>query len=238
LQRYIAEGRNLLVTGEPGKQYVLNPLLAELDVQLMNGQLVQPSYDETPDKVVSYTTKASAQISEGLQWLNERKPGDSSFYLVTPGATALTAGNSKGFKADTLAHTFAGRAWMKAGALVVDSILPPFNALEGDLKQAAFTTILQLTRKVKEKEQRVIVSGDADHASNFRIRYNTFFLLPAFSWLTYNSFPVYIPSTPDKDILLTISPQTAEVQKTVLIWVLPAVLLLASALLLIRRKRK
>lgn len=240
IQHYIAEGRNLMVTAEPEKQYILNPLLTELDVQLMNGQLVQPSYDETPDKVLSYITKTSAQLSEGLKWRNDLKPEDSPD-VITPGAVALKISTGKGFKADTLTHTHLGRAWMKAGALVIDSILPPFNALEGDLKQSAFTTILKLTRNVKGKEQRVIVSGDADYASNTRFtrsRWNAAFFLPSYSWLVDNSFPVYTPMTPPKDILLTIGPKAAEVQKAVLVWVAPAALLIAGAVLLIRRKRK
>ncbi len=56
IKSYIDAGGNMLILGKPGKQYVLNPLLRQLGVQLLNGQLVQPTYDETPEKVVCLTT--------------------------------------------------------------------------------------------------------------------------------------------------------------------------------------
>jgi len=63
LKKYIAGGGNMLIAGEPGKQPILNPLLHELNVQLMPGQIVQPTYNETPDKVQPYLTLAATGLS-------------------------------------------------------------------------------------------------------------------------------------------------------------------------------
>ncbi len=55
----------MLISGEPGKQQVLNPVLEQLGVQLMNGQLVQPGFDETPDKIISgYRAASLAAVAE------------------------------------------------------------------------------------------------------------------------------------------------------------------------------
>src|SRR6185503_15032126 len=48
LNNYLQLGGNMFIIGEPGKQAILNPLIQNLGVQFMNGQLVQPSYHETP----------------------------------------------------------------------------------------------------------------------------------------------------------------------------------------------
>ncbi|WP_431216406.1 Gldg family protein [Puia sp. P3] len=64
LKKYIAGGGNMLINGEPGKQQVLNPFLRELNIQLMPGQIIQPSFNETPDKVQPYLAPAAADLSE------------------------------------------------------------------------------------------------------------------------------------------------------------------------------
>jgi ABC-2 type transport system permease protein len=240
LSNYISQGGNMMITGEPGKQYVLNPFLHELGVQFANGQLVQPSFHETPDKVRSYLAPPVAGLSEGMGWLKQLKPTDS-LDLSTPGATAVYFSTDKGFIADTLARTHLNSTWLKAGSLVIDSILPPFNPAKGDTAISSFTTSLKLTRKIKDKEQRVIVTGDADYASNLRLStgaMNGSFLLSGYSWLVYNRFPIHTPRKKAEDILLTIGTKTATIQKTVFVWVLPAAFLLAATVLLIRRKRK
>lgn len=240
LKHYINQGGNLLVTGEPGKQSVLNPLLSELGVQLMNGQLVQPTFDETPDKVMSYMSAATAGLSEAISWIKDLEPGDS-LDLHTPGATGLSFTGSNHFKGDTLTQTHRNSSWLKAGSLVIDSTLPAFNPAEGDMSLSSFATILKLTRKINGKDQRVIVAGDADYASNLRLStgpFNGSFLMPGYSWLVYNRFPIHIPGKKAEDTLLKIGTKAATIQKTIFVYVLPVAILLAGTILLIRRKRK
>lgn len=236
LKNYINNGGNLFVMGEPGKQYVLNPLLSQVGVQLMNGQIVQPSFDETPDKVIPYLTYASGDLSEGLTWVRELK--DDTAKALMPGVTGIVSAGNNEFKEDTIASTFPGKTWLKAGPVVIDSILPPFNPLEGDINNSTFATIKKITRNINDKEQRILVSGDADFASNMRLGPNVSFLMPCYSWLSYNQFPIYTPRPGPKDVLLTIGTKTAGIQRIIFVWVLPSVLLLSGAILLTRRKRK
>jgi ABC-2 type transport system permease protein len=235
LGAYIKAGGNMLVMGEPGKQFVLNPILRQLGIQLMNGELVQPSYDETPDKVLPEPTTACGELYEGLSFL---RTGKSDIKGLMPGVTALTGAGDSGFMVKPLLVTESGKTWLKAGDLVVDSTLPPYDPAAGDLRDPAFTTSLQLTRKVGSREQRIIVCGDADFAGNMRFAMNNWILIPFYSWLTYNRYPVYLPVPGPKDTLLTISEKQAGVLKIVTIWILPGLIVLLGTLLLIRRKRK
>lgn len=240
LKDYIDKGGNLLISGEPGKQHVLNPLLSHIGAQLMNGQILEPSFHETPDKVLPYLTRTTAGLSENMASLKHMKAGDTST-LSMPGVTGIASMGDKGFKSDSLALTRAGSTWLKAGTVVIDSTLPPFNPMEGDIMGTSFTTIKQLTRNINGKEQRVMISGDADFASNIRLKLsisNFPFLISSYSWLTYNRFPVNIPRLGPKDIMLTIGGKTAYIQKILFVWILPALLLISGAVLLIRRKRK
>lgn len=263
LQHYLARGGNMLIAGEPGKQQVLNPVLEQLGIQLMNGQLVQPDSQETPDKIFSGYRVASLAAADrhatdkeaGTDTISvhqsnalgpgvmapivvRNNPADDSAGILMPGATALAFGDSAAYAARPLAVTIPGATWLRAGPVVADSTLPAFNSSEGDLKENSFSTMAQLTRQAGGKEQRIIVSGDADYASNVRTDKNASAALSAYSWLCYNQFPVYTPRPLPKDVFLRITGPTAKALQVAYIWILPGLLLLACLIVLIRRKRK
>lgn len=242
LKNYIDAGGNMLITGEPGKQYVLNPLLKQIGVQLMNGQLVQPTYNETPDRVMPYLTATAAGLAEEPLVLYLRKMLQAhntrdSVQTQMRGVAGISYAGDSAFKVAPLAMTSPGRVWLKAGDLVTDSTLPPFNPLAGDIKQASFPTMVQLTRSIHGKEQRIVVCGDADFLSNNQTGDHSVGRA-LYSWLSYNQYPVYTPRPQPEDTRLQINAAVAGVQKFVYIWVLPGVILLLGTILLIRRKRK
>jgi ABC-2 type transport system permease protein len=237
ISQYLSKGGNLMINGEPGKQYVLNPVLSQFGMQLENGQLVSPTYDETPDKVISYLTANSKELWARYIDTGTTKINDT-LSLLMPGATQVINTGTPGWRSDTLATTMPGRSWLKMGPVVIDSILPPFNALEGDIRLSSFPTVQRLRRPGNGKEQRVIITGDADYASNLRLQRNFSYLTPTYSWITNNLFPVYTPRKADKDVMLTIGERTGYYQKIFFVWILPALFLLSGAILLIRRKRK
>ncbi|MGN6417849.1 MAG: Gldg family protein [Pseudobacter sp.] len=229
IKSYLNNGGNMMILGKPGKQYVLNPLLQQLGVQLLPGQLVQPSYDETPEKVVALPTSRA----DSLSWLTEGLD-----IVGMPCVAGIDTIRGSNYSPNLLLHTAPGKTWLKAGDLIIDSTLPAFNALAGDMKRNIFATSFQLTRNTGKKEQRIIVFGSADFISNLRILMNLDFIKGAHSWLTYNHFPVQLTMIAPADILLTVSERGAYVQKILFIWILPGCLLLTGTILLIRRKRK
>jgi ABC-2 type transport system permease protein len=237
ISQYVNKGGNLMINGEPGKQSVLNPVLSQFGMQLAIGQLVYPTYDETPDKVISYLTANSKEL-----WAKFIDTGKTKFNdtlaLLMPGATQVINSGVAGWRSDTLATTMPGRTWLKMGQVVIDSTLPPFNALEGDIRLSSFPTVQRLRRPGNGKEQRVIITGDADYASNLRLNKNFSYLTPTYSWITNNLFPVYTPKKADKDVMLNIGERVGYYQKIIFVWVLPALFLISGTILLIRRKRK
>lgn len=242
LRNYVNDGGNMLITGEPGKQSVLNPFLRELGVQLMEGQLVRPTYNETPDKVISVHTAATADLAEEIAMIGMRTAKEKGIKVdpvttLTPGVTAVSYVKDSAFKVTPLALTDSGRAWLKIGTLVIDSTLPPINPQEGDIRQPSFPTIIALTRNIKGKEQRIVVSGDADFMSNQRYSSGPF-RNAFYSWMDYNRYPVYTPRQLPRDTKLTVSAEAAGLQKTFFIWILPGLILVSGMVVLIRRKRK
>jgi ABC-2 type transport system permease protein len=247
LRHYLNNGGNMLIMGEPRKQYVVNPLLRQLGLQLMDGQLVQPSRNETPDRVVAYQTTTYFNLNNQPDLRYVRHLWTHNIYyedlakMITWGVAPVDHEADSGFIVKPLLSTkpLRGQAtekvWQKMGKLVVDSAAPVFNASEGDINRDSFPVAVQLSRSINGKEQRIIVCGDADLMSNM----NTGQPGEAFySWLSYNRFPVYgtIPLPRDNKILLGGS--RAAVMRIIYVWIMPGIMLLLGTVLLLRRTRK
>lgn len=241
LQQYIRSGGNMLILGEPGKQHVLNPLLRETGVQLMDGQLVQINKHATPDKIVGELGKEAIDLAvedrfryqKHLLTLGIKKENIS---YISSGVAALSVTERKDFDIKPLVLSQPGKTWLRAGKLVTDSSAPVFNEQEGDKQEIRFPLAVQLTRMINQKEQRIIVAGDADIMSALR----EFEILTRayYSWTSNNEFPVYTPVPYAKDNKYNITVTLASVQKTIFIWMVPVLILIAGAVILLRRKRK
>jgi hypothetical protein len=113
-----------------------------------------------------------------------------------------------------------------------------------DDEHGSFPTALSLTRSINGKEQRIVVTSDADFMSNVELRRmnittsNFNFGDAIFSWLGYEKFPIETSRPDPKDIRINVGDAGLSVIKTVLLGVLPALLLLLGTVILIRRKRK
>ncbi len=238
IQGYIAKGGNVLIAGEPGKQSVLNPVLVSLGVQLRPGSIVQPSKETTPDVVLGQLTATAAGFSKPVnQSLKD------SLMVSMPGVTAISYTAGGPFKIRSLLMTNKTLSWFKKEKFVADSAVLVFSAAEGD-QRGSFPTAVSLTRKVNGKEQRIVVTGDADFMSNKELkRYgmstaNFIFNTSLYSWLSYGEFPIDASRPESKDTRMTVTTEQIAVQKIIFIWILPALVLAFATVLLIRRKRK
>lgn len=240
IQHYLHKGGNMLILGEPGKQQMLNPLLQGMGVHMLDGTLIELSKDEMPHMVKPFFTAKAAELSQEpfmLMLKESFETGEESMGMLMPGVTGLTWTNDSGYTVAPLLNTAPGDVWLKAGALVTDSVAPVYNPAEGDSRAANYTTAVSLTRKVNNKEQRIIISADADFMSNMR-QGGAFLSRSFYSWLDYGNFPIYTPKPKAVDTLLNISATGAGMLKIVYVWVLPGLVLLMGTILLIRRKRK
>ncbi|HVK49269.1 MAG TPA: Gldg family protein [Pseudobacter sp.] len=233
---YLNRGGNMFILGEVGKQHVLNPVLAPLGAAFMNGNLIEVTKNEMPHHVLPALTKKAIWLAEERQLLGLRKEWDTARALM-PGAMGITFSGMTGYVADTLFLTSGRNTWTKVGKLVTDSAAPVFSTAEGDYQQPAYVTGIALKRQVNNREQRIIVTGDADFMSNLRAS-GSYLGRAIYSWLDYNRYAVYTPEIPDKDVLLNTSVKNAEIMGIIFIYILPAVVLVLGMILLIRRKRQ
>lgn len=168
----------------------------------------------------------------------------SNIPVAMMGAAALSYTETNGFKIKPMLVTNGDLSWIKKGKLVSDSTAVVYSSEEGDIK-GSFPTILSLTRNINGKEQRIVVSGDADFLSNkglyesaYGTQGNEKFGIGLFSWFANGEFPVDAshPEMIDKKLLLK-TPQLKAI-KIAYMGVFPGLMILTSVIFLIRRKRK
>jgi ABC-2 type transport system permease protein len=273
LQQYISNGGNLLIAGEPGKQEILNPLLQPLGVQLTNGTIIQESKEMAPNLATPEVTPAAAAFYDLLKRnaedsLKVAMPGAAGLSYAANGAFAvqpllttdakLTWNRIKPLDLDLATNASAGTNMSSGMAVVqvsaaasssVEENKPAatgtvtFSAQDGDVR-GPITTAVSLTRKINGKEQRIVVTGDADFMSNvelnrFNMRTANFaFNTALFSWLSYGEFPIDASRPDPKDVKGNVSVDQVDRLRIIYVWILPALLAAAGAVLLIRRKRK
>ncbi|NIG55428.1 Gldg family protein [Chitinophaga sp. Cy-1792] len=240
LKHYIDNGGNMFILGEPGKQQVLNPLLSQLGVKMTDGTLIELSKEEMPHMVKPFLTREATDLSgDGVMLLlkEQFKKGEDSLPQLMSGVTALEWTNDNGYTVKPLLQTGTGKVWLKAGTVVTDSVPPVFNPADGDSQIPRYTTMVSLSRNQHNKEQRIVITADADFMSNLR-QGGGFLGQSIYSWLDYGKFPIYTPKPKPNDTLLLIGSTGAGMLRIVYVWVLPALVLLLGTVLLIRRKRK
>lgn len=236
LQQYIDAGGNLLILGEPGKEDMLNPVTKPLGIQFDKGNLIQVSRHNTPDLIGPYLTDSAAVLADENKLLLLRDKTIDSLYTVMESVTPILYRDSGAFAIHPLAKAMP-QVWLKKGKLVKDSVPPVLNAAEGDYQKDPFTTAVSLSRKINNKEQRIVVAGDADFMSN-RFLGGDFVGRGIYCWLDYQEYPVYGPVPIPKDNAIIITPDTASALKISYVWIIPGAFALLGTVILIRRKRK
>jgi ABC-2 type transport system permease protein len=108
IEQYIADGGNLLIAGEPGKQDIVNPLLQPLGVQLMDGMMVERNKDFSPELVQPYMTGPAADFTKKLH-----EDFEDSLVIAMHGAAGLTYTSGGPFTVVPLAMTSGRISWNK-----------------------------------------------------------------------------------------------------------------------------
>ena len=238
LERYIERGGNLFILGEPNRQEAMNPLLSKFGVELMPGTLVQLHEDHLPSIITAKLTDHAA--AQCFRYKQLKGWGGS---LVMPDASPLRYSTNSGYEVKPLAMTLEKGSWNELETTdFLDGELS-INASIGELEQS-YPVVLSLTRQRGDKEQRIVITGDADCISNgelansrngiFAINFN--FITETFKWLSYGEFPIDTsrPDTVDNTIFL--SRKASPWIKFFAMGVIPFILAFAGFMVWYRRK--
>ena len=103
---------------------------------------------------------------------------------------------------------------------------------------------LALTRKIKSKEQRIMILGDADFMNNQELQRrhmntaNQDFVHGLFKWFSYGQFPIDTHRPIPQDNRLVVSPKELSLWNIIFEGALPGMILLTGMMVLISRRNK
>lgn len=192
LHRYVEKGGNMLLTGEPEQAAIFNEIARPLGVTLEEGVLVKQQEALQPDLLTLQPTAAGADFSFYLKPLISRQE-----VITMPGAAGLVVTTDSPFKATALFASDSSGTWNELQQGNFIDAKPAFDPELGE-KQGARPTVLALSRTLGKKEQKILVTGDADWISNSELfiqrnqvnAVNFSLVSAAFSWLSDGEVPV------------------------------------------------
>lgn len=235
---YIARGGNLVVIGDPKRQEAMNPLIASLGVRFMPGCLVHPTPEYGADLVLTHPTEGAAKLN---YWFNQLKY--YGFGIAMPSAVGLEYTEDKGFEVTPLLMSPEKGSWNELETVDFVDSKAVLNVEAGEVEQS-YPTALALTRKMGDKEQKILILGDADCVSNGELlkarpginAFNYYLIAGGFYWLSDEEVPIDIrrPQAPDDEVFL--SESSASILSTLFVWVLPCFLLLFALFIWLRRR--
>lgn len=165
-------------------------------------------------------------------------------YLLTmPGTSALQVDSTSPFKTTVLFRTDSLQSWneLETANFIDDTVR--FNQAAGEEKKA-YPTVLALSREINNKEQKILVTGDADWLSNAElslrrkgIKARNFSLITAaFLWLSDEEVPIDTrrETPPDKSMKITL--EGWKIATFCFKWVLPLTLIAIGTIIWIRRR--
>ena len=240
LDKYIARGGNLFILSEPNRSEYMSPLLAEFGVSLVPGILVRPTENFSPELVISMPSNVSGNIAYHFGSMYNWGQG-----ILTETVSGLAWNTDMGYEVTPLFLTDS-LVWneLETSNFVDDTAR--LNPEIGEKRQC-YATALALSKKVNNKEQRVLVFGDADCLSNGVLNMgralpvavsNPQIIMGGFYWLANGEVPIDVrrPSSPDD--ALYVGEQAATIWKAIWTWVLPGLLVVAGLILWIRRRSR
>lgn len=237
-RKYIERGGNLLIIGEPNRQEVMNPLVSPLGVRFMEGILVASQENLPADLMLVKPTEEAVQLTYLFRQIRD-------WYVCTmPSCLGLEYTGVKDFTALPLFRTDSS-VWNESHITDFVEEVPVLDPNKGEVQQV-YTTGLALQRPFQDKEQRIVILGDADCISNGEFSHarpgvnaaNFGIVQGIFNWLSDGKIPIDIrrPELPDNQFY--VSEDGAYYTKIACIGIFPGLLLLWAVALAVIRKRR
>ncbi len=238
LHSYIASGRNMMLAGEPGQEAIFNQIAAPLGLTLEPGVLVKQQEALQPDLLTLKPTKAGEEFSYYLAPMNRREE-----VITMSGTAGILVSPASPFQSRVLFATDSSGTWNELENLNFIDGKPVVNPGAGE-REGARPTVVALSRKVGAKQQKILVTGDADWISNSelfikrnQVNASNFSLVSAaFSWLSDGEVPVDMRLPDPIDKTLRIGESTWTYFEILIKFIIPLTMLGTGIVIWIRRR--
>ncbi len=241
LDRFVERGGNMMIMADKGHQDAVNHLLGRFGLKVLDGVLTQPSDIGLHGFTPSRATRYAADSVGGFYRMMLSRPDVSA--ITMPTAVALEIVDSTNFDTRVLLCTDS-TAWRELQTTDFTSA-PEFDPESGEMAGTYITQVM-LKRDVDGREQRILVTGDADCFSNSELQignrtgmrsYNGSMISRSFLWLSHGRFPVSVIRPELKDRDTTITPMQLPWIRYTYILLIPLLIALAGFVLLWRRRK-
>ena len=246
---YLAKGGNAMIAGKPFAREKLNPIMDMVGVSFVDGILVQESKDYAQNLIIGDIAYDALKVSQSLIAAIYKKNN-----IVGENAMALdvTKASEKGFEVINMVTTDSlsndkRRVLNELQVTDFENEKAVFNPEKGEKELKSAPLAVALTRNVADKEQRIVVLGNADMIANVElmksrsgVRASNYTLITeSFRYLSQDEFPIYAPrpAGPDTD-LLYLKREARLWVKWIFNLVIPGLIALFGIFLLIRRKSR
>ncbi len=238
LNKYIDRGGNLFILGDMRRQDIMNPITEKFGVTFLPGTLVETKENDSPALIIGKITEEAAK-----RFKPYARPYEYGYVVTMLNATGLEFDSSKGFEASPVIVTDS-LCWNELQTTDFLDDIPQLNAETGE-RQGVFPTILALNRKVGDKEQRIVITGDADCVSNGELSRNrngyasTNFtvITGTFRWLSYDEYPLDTERPRPQDDAVYVGREARKLVRYAWYGGIPLVLAVIGITIQVRRKR-
>ena len=237
INKYIETGGNMIIAGEPRRSNIVNSIINQLGITMIPGTLVHISESEKPDLSFVSILPQSDSISPELGRI-----ASLGGQISMPSAGGLGIIADKGYKIIPIAATAASGYWNEINTKNFTEDVPSLDTSFGEI-ETSIPTVIALHKKLANKEQNIIVMGDADCISNAELSMNRdkmsanwAFIVKSFKWLSNNEYPIDVSRPATKDNKIKITPKSCYVIKVALKWVIPGMLFLLAVFVWIKRR--
>ena len=207
LEKYSKRGGNLIFMGEPSHREAQNKVLNKFLGLDLTPLLAGP--DVRFKGTLTANVLAAVPTQRGKELLPQMK---SSYRIAHENCAGVEEVENKGFKVEAFVTTdTTGPVWteLETTDFVDDTV--KFNPAAGEISKV-FNTVVGLTRQVGDKEQRIMVTGDADCLSNNEFvitrgvsAANSNLLTGCVHWMSYGELPLNMqrPGTSDNSVSIS-----------------------------------
>lgn len=240
IDRYIDKGGNMLILADVGRQNSMNPLIKRFGVIASDGILAQPTGDFYPNFILCNVTKQATKLNFEFEDMRNKNNKVSM-----NGVLALEITKDSDFVVEPLLATNKKGAWieLETNNLLEDKV--EFNPIAGEVEKEYYTAV-SATRKVGDREQRVLIMGDADCMSNAELTIqregyisgNFSLITGSFRWLSNNEYPIDTRREPQKDKNINLKSKDISTIKFIFMAILPCLMLFSAIIILIKRRKK
>lgn len=241
IKSYIDKGGNLYIASDFQRSENMNSILSLIGVKSSEGILAQDrGFNSSVILPLNITEKG---VGEQFFYQLDVRMGRT---MAANNAVAIDYSKSKdfGFDSFTTLETPAD-TWIEYET--TDLIDGEFICNEtANEAKGIYSVLVNLSREVNGKEQRIIVSGDADIFANIGLstKYsginsnNSNSMLASFRWLSNEQCPVDIRDLDAEDTYIDMSRTILKIFKIFASYLIPIALIIFSIFLIIKRQRK